>query len=376
MNNQQKVFFPNLDAIRFFCFLAVFFYHSFATSITSINTNDNYYFIKKFLFGNGNLGVNFFFVLSGFLITYLLLKEKDLTGTINIKNFYLRRILRIWPLYFFSVLFGFVLFPLFKSYFGQIPNETANPLMYISFLSNFDLLHKGLPDSSVLGVLWSVSIEEQFYLVWPILIAFTPQKRYNYLFFGIIFLSFLFRVINVHNSLALEVHSFSCISDMAIGGIGAYYSFRRGRFFSFIKNSNRIIIAFVYILAVILFLFRKQLFISSYLIPFDRLIISGVFLFIILEQNFSERSIFKFSRLKIPSKLGVYTFGLYCLHMIGILIAQTILTPRGLNNSLTKLIFIEGGLSLILAIIIALISYYGLEKPFLNLKNKFSIITK
>jgi peptidoglycan/LPS O-acetylase OafA/YrhL len=163
---------------------------------------------------------------------------------------------------------------------------------------------------------------------------------------------------------------------MAIGGIGAYYSFRRGRFFSFIKNSNRIIIAFVYILAVILFLFRKQLFISSYLIPFDRLIISGVFLFIILEQNFSERSIFKFSRLKIPSKLGVYTFGLYCLHMIGILIAQTILTPRGLNNSLTKLIFIEGGLSLILAIIIALISYYGLEKPFLNLKNKFSIITK
>src|SRR5205085_9627779 len=115
------------------------------------------------LFGNGNLGVNFFFVLSGFLITYLLIEEKKLTGKIHIGNFWIRRILRIWPLYFACVFIGFVLFPFAKHMAGGTSAETADPWYYLAFINNFDYIKKGLPDSPGLGVLWSVAIEEQFY---------------------------------------------------------------------------------------------------------------------------------------------------------------------------------------------------------------------
>src|SRR5215210_6286731 len=108
---KNKIFFENLDGLRFFCFLSVFLFHSFHTENPDISSSPVYRLFKHSLFGNGNLGVNFFFVLSGFLITYLLIEEKKLTGKIHIGNFWIRRILRIWPLYFACVLIGFVFFP-------------------------------------------------------------------------------------------------------------------------------------------------------------------------------------------------------------------------------------------------------------------------
>ena len=96
----KKIYFKNLDGLRFLCFLTVFFYHSFQTESANVKSSSVYQFIKFGLAENGFLGVNFFFVLSGFLITYLLIKEKELNKNINIPNFWVRRILRIWPLYF------------------------------------------------------------------------------------------------------------------------------------------------------------------------------------------------------------------------------------------------------------------------------------
>jgi peptidoglycan/LPS O-acetylase OafA/YrhL len=166
----KKVYFENLDGLRFLCFLSVFFFHSFHTDYASIQSSNLYHFIRRDLFGNGNLGVNFFFVLSGFLITYLLIEEKRLNGQIDIKKFWIRRILRIWPLFYFCVVFGFYIFPFLKTAFGQHPNETASIGYYLTFTNNFDFIKKGLPDASILGVLWSVAIEEQFYFVWPIVL--------------------------------------------------------------------------------------------------------------------------------------------------------------------------------------------------------------
>ena len=82
--NYKKIYFENLDGLRFLCFLSVFFFHSFHTENVLIKSSKFYLFFEKHLFGNGNLGVNFFFVLSGFLITYLLIEEKKLNGQIDI----------------------------------------------------------------------------------------------------------------------------------------------------------------------------------------------------------------------------------------------------------------------------------------------------
>src|SRR6478672_8841464 len=121
---QKRVFFENLDGLRFFCVLSVFLFHSFYSENKQITDHTLYHFVKSDLFGNGNLGVNFFFVLSGFLITFLLIEEKKLKGNINLPYFWIRRILRIWPLFFFCVFFGFVIMPWLKGLFGQQSTET------------------------------------------------------------------------------------------------------------------------------------------------------------------------------------------------------------------------------------------------------------
>ena len=225
MSNENKLssnnYFENLDGLRFFCFLSVFFFHSFITDDAVIKSSFIYHFFKITIFGNGFLGVNFFFVLSGFLITYLLIKEKKTNNNIQIVRFWIRRILRIWPLYFACILYGFVIFPYIKMLTGGIPNETANIWYYISFMSNFDHIHKGLPDAAGLGVLWSVSVEEQFYLTWPVILSFFAVKKFWIPLLIILISSLVFRAIN-DVPILHEMHTLSCIGDMALGGIGAW----------------------------------------------------------------------------------------------------------------------------------------------------------
>src|SRR5689334_17080134 len=104
---RPRVYFENLDALRYLCFLSVFMFHSMHTTEVQVISNPIYQFIKFRIFGNGNLAVNCFFVLSGFLITYLLLEERNFFGKISISKFWLRRVLRIWPLFFVCVFAGF-----------------------------------------------------------------------------------------------------------------------------------------------------------------------------------------------------------------------------------------------------------------------------
>lgn len=371
---KKKIYFENLDGIRFICFLSVFFYHSFHTEFPALKQTGVYQFIKFELFSNGNLGVNFFFVLSGFLITYLLIEEKKLNGQIDLKKFWLRRVLRIWPLFYFCVIFGFYFFPFLKTLFGQQPNETASIWYYITFLNNFDFIHNGLPDASILGVLWSVAIEEQFYLFWPVLLYIFPVKKYWIVFSATIICSLTFRAFN-DTPVMLEHHTLSCIGDMAVGAFGAWLITEFSVFKSKIENLKSIEILSVYLVFFFIFLFRDDLLYGNHYIRiFERSFIAIVILIIILEQNFSKKSFFKFSNYKTISSLGIITYGLYCLHFIGILITTTLTKKLGWNTQLWQVLILETLLSLMFSIIISKISFRYLESPFLRLKNKLSFI--
>jgi peptidoglycan/LPS O-acetylase OafA/YrhL len=375
MINQKKLFFPNLDALRFFCFLSVFLFHSFFTKYEYLKNTSTYYFFKKSLFGNGNLGVNFFFVLSGFLITYLLIEEKLSKKKIDVVNFWIRRILRIWPLFFFCVIFGFIIFPVVKTYFGQTPNENADPVYYLTFTNNFDFIRKGLPDSSVLGVLWSIAIEEQFYLIWPVILLILPVKHYMKFFFITILISLIFRAL-YPDPMFYEHHTLSCMGDLTIGAAGAYLS-RQPKFLSKIEHLNRFSIILIYASFFIVFFFREEFFDTGYYIKiFDRVIIACIMLLIILEQNFSKNSFYKMSNFKIASKLGVISYGLYCLHFIGILITITISEKLHINESLWSVLLIEPIAAIVITIILSKLSYRFFESPFLRLKEKFAYIIK
>lgn len=372
----KQLYFENLDALRFFCFLLVFMYHSFTTELSHISDHTAHFLVKNEIFGNGFLGVNFFFVLSGFLITYLLIEEKKLNGRVNIPNFWVRRILRIWPLYFLCVFLGFVIFPLAKTLAGGTPEEHANIWYYLTFINNFDYIKSGLPDAPGLGVLWSIAIEEQFYLIWPIILAFIPIRYYWVAFSAIIINSLVFRA--YHDvSILHEMHTLSCIGDMAVGAFGAWLYNVKPPFQKFIKALPRAAIVLIYLLIVAEFLFRDEFLLQNHYIRiFERLFIAVTILFVILEQCFSEHSLFKLSALKTISKLGVITYGLYCIHFI-IISATTAITKKlGLNTQVWQVLLLEPAISLTITIILAKLSFKYFEMPFLKMKDKFGYILK
>ena len=369
---RPRIYFENLDALRFFCFLLVFLFHSFYTLSPEILSDPLYQFVKHRIFGNGNLGVNFFFVLSGYLITYLLLEERLLFGRIDIPRFWLRRILRIWPLFFACVFAGFYVFPFIKTLFGEHSNERAHLWSYLTFTNNFDYITYGT-DASVLSVLWSIAVEEQFYFFWPLIVAITPKGR-HWLSFSLILLGTLvFRGI-VDDPRILEYHTLSCIGDMTIGALGALWVVEYGGAQSiggWSKNALRICYAGV----VVVFLFKDELFHNLYILKvIERMIIACLFLVVILEQCFGKSLKHGLGQFKTISKLGVMTYGLYCLHFWGILIATRFTDLLQFNSKMWQIIFVDTTLALLITLLLGYVSYQWLETPFLRLKSRFGWI--
>jgi peptidoglycan/LPS O-acetylase OafA/YrhL len=157
---------PQLDAIRGLAVLLVLLHN------TDIYPSPHLGFISA----NGWMGVDLFFVLSGFLITGILVDTKESKG--YFKNFYARRCLRIWPLYYSALLFMFVIVPLLRPSEAQTIFEVRSSpwWSYPLFLQNF-LVPIPAAATGLLGVTWSLAVEEQFYLVWPLVVRFCGEAQ-------------------------------------------------------------------------------------------------------------------------------------------------------------------------------------------------------
>ncbi|MGI8771129.1 MAG: acyltransferase family protein [Acidobacteriaceae bacterium] len=158
---EQKIFYrPELDALRFFAFFCVFFFHRMDYLPLSASQHP----LLWSVYMSGCFGVPVFFLLSSFLIVELLLREREQTGDIHIRAFYVRRILRIWPLYFVAF-YGISLLGHF------IPNVGPKPgawLAFTFFVGNWFILRHGWMAGAI-DPLWSIAVEEQFYICVPTL---------------------------------------------------------------------------------------------------------------------------------------------------------------------------------------------------------------
>jgi peptidoglycan/LPS O-acetylase OafA/YrhL len=160
---------PELDLLRLFAFLFVFSVHRL--DLAPVDSTQYYWGYHLSLIGN--YGVPLFFFLSAFLITELLLKEQAAFGNISIRSFYVRRILRIWPLYF-TFFFGMVLLTHTSGYFDK-PIPPSAQFAFSLFSGNWYItFHKW--QSYCINPLWSVSVEEQLYILLPLLIYFGGKR--------------------------------------------------------------------------------------------------------------------------------------------------------------------------------------------------------
>ncbi|MEE2566448.1 acyltransferase family protein [Hyphobacterium marinum] len=157
---------PALDGLRFVAFFLVFLHHSFYTPLDGLS----------YFQGNMWFGVELFFLLSGFLITRLLLVERRETGRISWKRYGLRRILRIWPLYFAMILVFSA-----TGWFNFEDNYWPHFLSFITFTNNIHSAFSGWPNAPVISPLWTISSEEQFYLVLPFLAGLAVVSRRAFL---------------------------------------------------------------------------------------------------------------------------------------------------------------------------------------------------
>jgi len=376
MEGSKHIYFKGLNGLRFFAAFAVIITH--IELIKGQMDCPNLYSTNKLIFELGGLGVVFFFVLSGFLITYLLLKEKELTDTIDVKKFYIRRILRIWPLYFLIVILGFFVLPHF--HFMEIPFfskfnthlSILNMILFLVMLPNLAFaIFKPLPH---IGQLWSIGVEEQFYLLWPWVVK--NSKNILRTLCIIVLILFLLKVIVLFLFLSdptnpdlLILKKFIAmlkIESMAIGGVGAWMVFKKKYFYKLLSNY----FLFGAIASVLLLIY----FTPNMLQDASFLVYSVLFLIIILNVSLHETSAIKIEN-KFFVFLGTISYGLYMYHLMIVSAFIGALKHFGftVNNSAGSQLLVYTGVTGS-TILVAWLSYRYFEAWFLKLKHRFTIV--
>lgn len=376
----EKKYFTNLDAIRFVAAAMVYGQHALGNSFAKLNLG--IVFTRTVaVMCNGGTGVAIFFVLSGFLITYFLVLEYDNTGKINIQKFYLRRVLRIWPLYYAVLLFTFIVYPLLKTIVHLNHQLCSNILYHISFLSNFDVINveKLCPGNDALSqnTTWSVSVEEQFYLFWPVIFIMTPKKIWLYVVLLISGISLWFRMVNISDNEILYFHTISVLIYLATGGGVALLINKSAKLRSFFESVNTLYHIVFFLLATGLLFCDNIFFALPYGKAFYALLTAICFGLIIASQALTKsNSMLNLGNFKFASSYGKYTYGMYLLHSIVITLLDVVVRVLKVKTDSFYQSFLTGVVGFVITLFVSKLSYQTFESRFLKFKEeKFSGLT-
>lgn len=373
-----KLYYPSLDGLRFLAFLVVFCHHFFFNqSSSNLIINTFFIIVSK----NGWVGVDLFFVLSGFLITTLLLEERKKFGSFSLKNFWMRRMLRIWPLYYLALLMGFLVIPyLFQIFLNSNYSDIkyayqlqTQPIFYLLFLGNWSVFFNGYSAFSNIGHLWTISLEEQFYFLWPLVLLFIRNFRSAILvglltvIGSIVSRIYLISITTQHPG--IYVNTFARIDILVIGGILALCLFYKPKIIDKINRFINTPLLFLAFFGLLLLLYRISVF--DLTIPrniiFGYLIITFFMVYFVLSALKDNTKFANFLKFPLFVRLGKISFGLYVWHILGIELSSFLTAKIGLRP-------VHFYVSLGMTILLAYISYTFYESYFLKLKDKFSKI--
>ncbi|NJN26103.1 MAG: acyltransferase [Cyclobacteriaceae bacterium] len=365
MNSRPIKYMLQLDALRALAVLAVIVEHwpSGENILVSLNL--------------GFLGVSFFFVLSGFLISQILLRNKDKIiaketsiGRV-IKQFVVRRALRIFPIYYLTI---------FVFYFLDLSGIRDKFAWYFFYGSNF-YLFKIMEWDGPLTHFWTLAIEEQFYLFWPLLIMLVPSRHLSKLFLFFLLMPPIFRLVMGYivqsqqgEVIFVELLTFSCIDSFGIGALLALH--RTGGFkinlkwLKIFRNFDWFILLYVFF---VLYFPRESLINILLLSVFANLF--AVTVISKASNGYENRWIKSILENQILLFLGKISYGIYLYHNIipyfySVMINQakklSIELPVLDNDLLRYTVYF------VILIVVSAISWYVIEKPINSAKKYFN----
>jgi peptidoglycan/LPS O-acetylase OafA/YrhL len=363
----EKVHLKGLNGLRAIAALGVLVGHAIAGT-KDFNLNPCLLGADKFnspkIYFFADFSVTIFFALSGFLITYLLLLEKK-SGSINISHFYIRRILRIWPLYYLYILLCFA----FNFLFGWHLNFGGVYLPMILFFAA-NVPHILYRDITLLAHYWSLAVEEQFYIMWPWLIKLN-KKKLPLIITGIILLLMALKLFirfvipGTDSSIAYRFTYYVRFSCMLIGALGAtLFHAKHNLFLTIFSSKISQIIAWLIMAIAALNLFH----ISSVL---DHEIIAVVACVLIIGQCTVKNRLINLET-GIMDFLGKISFGIYVYHPLIIFLLSKILCNIAIVPVFKyPIVFLS---IFLVTILVAYISYTFFEKKFLKMKLNYSTV--
>lgn len=357
--------------MRFIAAMLVVINHT--EQISGILGLDNY-FSWKGIEQIGKFGVMLFFSLSGFLITYLLIKEKETTGTINVKSFYIRRVLRIWPLYIVIIILAFFFFHNFTIFDLKNGDKSIfydkiglKMLFYIFMLPNLVLIvFGGVPFASQT---WSIGSEEQFYIIWPVIlkrIKVTILSLIGVIVFYHLFIYCFQNYVrsNIYREYCVALMQTVPLDLMALGGIVAVILYKKDKVYDFFnKILGKTWVQFTLISLLLVLMITGYRF-TYYNYFFYGLLMAALVFVLSRGESYTllESRWFKFG--------GKISYGIYMWHAPIVTMVLKTLVLTGFYNKIVAYPIIIG-----LTLLIAWFSFMFLETPFLKLKQKYSIVS-
>ena len=362
VKKNNRIYFPELDGLRFFAFLLVFIHHTkWFFTISQLR------FLNEF----GWAGVDLFFALSAFLFTKLLLVERGVSGGISFSKFYLRRVFRIWPIYYLYIIAILIVIILQKGHVALTGVNGLRLLGLLTFTDNIFCAVSGYNSIPALPHLWTIGYEEQFYIFIPLLISMLSGwsvSRRMQLLGAVSLLFFLLRAMMIVNQVphpaiwVLPVTHFESIVLGMVIGFGGFDALAR-----------KVPPILLFIIGVACFKIMTLLpninIISFWLFASYGLV--GLSTALVLQSTIVSSTMKRFLSRKPFVYLGKRSYGLYLYHIFAILLVSK------LEVYLPKLLFPDAFiflLALLLTIVMAVVSYRVIERPFLKLKKRFEVV--
>lgn len=371
---ESKIYYPQLDILRFMAAIMVCLGHVYDASIGwwgypsalaqtgTTQLSQNFVYLDMF-FRNLGYGVDLFFIISGFLITYILLKEKEATGKINFRNFFIRRSLRIWPLYYLIIAIAPFLINIFNE---KAPDYLSN----ILFIGNFSIMQTEKWEFPF-AHFWSICVEEHFYLVWPFVVAVVSKKNLLTAIAAFLSASILYRMYVIMflggSWYTLYLHSLSRVDIILVGAILAYYHHKKPIKLNFSVGLRLLIYS---IFTIIFFTEHVTEWGGMYNASVRKYFYSSVTLFAIANYLFNEKPIFNFKKINFLHYLGKLSYGIYMYgNIVLYIVLHKLFIERNHNNH-----YAFAFTTLFLTIIVSIISFELYERPILKIKKRFEII--